>query len=178
LLIACKYEEIYFPEIRDFVYVCDRAYNSFQILAMESEILSTLSFIILPCSPLRFLQILNKELNLSLFNYHFCLYMIDLMLLDYKNLKYLPSLTICSCIFIILKIGRINLFDLEYFKKFCLIKNTTQGTGRKELELEIKECASIICFILDNLDSYPFLRKIRDKYSKTEYSEVSNFRLG
>lgn len=28
MMIACKYEEIYSPEIDDFVYICDNAYTS------------------------------------------------------------------------------------------------------------------------------------------------------
>jgi len=27
MMIACKYEEIYSPEIDDFVYICDNAYK-------------------------------------------------------------------------------------------------------------------------------------------------------
>lgn len=39
LFIACKYEEIYAPELKDFVYVCDHAYNKEEILEMEGRIL-------------------------------------------------------------------------------------------------------------------------------------------
>ena len=37
LLIASKYEEIYPPELRDLVYICDRAYSKSEILKMEEE---------------------------------------------------------------------------------------------------------------------------------------------
>jgi hypothetical protein len=33
LLIAAKYEEIYVPEIEDFVYICAKAYNRQQVLS-------------------------------------------------------------------------------------------------------------------------------------------------
>jgi cyclin B len=39
MLVACKYEEIYAPEIRDFIYMTDKAYSKEQILQMEREIL-------------------------------------------------------------------------------------------------------------------------------------------
>jgi cyclin B len=32
MFIACKYEEIYAPELKDFVYVCDKAYTKEDIL--------------------------------------------------------------------------------------------------------------------------------------------------
>ena len=39
MFIACKYEEIYPPELKDFVFVCDKAYSKEEILDMESRIL-------------------------------------------------------------------------------------------------------------------------------------------
>lgn len=44
MLIASKYEEIWAPEVRDFVYISDRAYSRDQILAMEKAMLNTLGF--------------------------------------------------------------------------------------------------------------------------------------
>ena len=39
MFIASKYEEIYPPDLRDFVYVTDKAYTKKQILSMEGKIL-------------------------------------------------------------------------------------------------------------------------------------------
>ena len=39
MLIASKYEEIYAPEIRDFIYMTDKAYTKEQVLKMERDIL-------------------------------------------------------------------------------------------------------------------------------------------
>ena len=44
LLIASKYEEIYPPELRDLVYICDHAYRKEEILQMEENILKTLEY--------------------------------------------------------------------------------------------------------------------------------------
>jgi hypothetical protein len=38
LMLACKTEEILCPEVDDYVYICDNAYNSEEILKMELEI--------------------------------------------------------------------------------------------------------------------------------------------
>ena len=35
LMLASKYEEIYPPEVRDYVYICDNAYSREEILQME-----------------------------------------------------------------------------------------------------------------------------------------------
>ena len=39
MLIACKYEEIYPPIVRDFVYITDNAYTKEEILEMERKML-------------------------------------------------------------------------------------------------------------------------------------------
>jgi len=44
LLIACKYEEIYPPEVRDCVYITDRAYTRQEVLDMEQDIVKNLKF--------------------------------------------------------------------------------------------------------------------------------------
>src|SRR6056300_1755735 len=44
MLIASKYEEIWAPEVRDFVYISDRAYTREQILACEKGLLNELAF--------------------------------------------------------------------------------------------------------------------------------------
>ena len=44
MLIATKYEEIYAPEVRDFVYITDNAYTADEILEMEYRILKALDF--------------------------------------------------------------------------------------------------------------------------------------
>lgn len=56
MLIACKYEEIYAPEVRDFVYITDKAYTREEILQMEFSMLSTLDFNITSPSSFRFLE--------------------------------------------------------------------------------------------------------------------------
>lgn len=44
MLIASKYEEMYAPEVADFVYITDNAYTKKEIRDMEGIILRTLDF--------------------------------------------------------------------------------------------------------------------------------------
>lgn len=44
MLIASKYEEMYAPEVADFVYITDNAYQKKDIREMEALILRTLDF--------------------------------------------------------------------------------------------------------------------------------------
>jgi len=60
LLIACKFEEVFPPEVSDCVYITDNAYDKAEILSMEINILTTLDFIV--CIPTGY-HFLNRFLN-------------------------------------------------------------------------------------------------------------------
>jgi len=53
MFIACKYEEIYAPELKNFVYITDRAYTKEEILNMEGNIIQALNFNFTITSPYR-----------------------------------------------------------------------------------------------------------------------------
>ena len=63
MLIACKYEEIYPPELKDFVYITDRAYTKEDVLQMEFRILSVLQFDLTFPTALRFLERFTKVIG-------------------------------------------------------------------------------------------------------------------
>jgi hypothetical protein len=60
MFIASKYEEIYAPEVNDFVYITDKAYTKQEILDMEYLMLVSLNFNITYPSSLRFLERYTK----------------------------------------------------------------------------------------------------------------------
>ncbi|KAL9261947.1 G2/mitotic-specific cyclin S13-6-like protein [Drosera capensis] len=55
MLLACKYEEIWAPEVKDFVCISDMAYTSEQVLAMEKAILEKLEWNLTVATPYVFL---------------------------------------------------------------------------------------------------------------------------
>lgn len=63
LFIASKYEEIYPPELKDFVYITDRAYTKQDLIQMEYHILSILSFNITFPTAIKFLERFNQYLG-------------------------------------------------------------------------------------------------------------------
>uniref|UniRef100_A0A8C5XI16 Cyclin B2 n=1 Tax=Microcebus murinus TaxID=30608 RepID=A0A8C5XI16_MICMU len=60
LLLASKYEEMFSPNIEDFVYITDNAYTSSQIREMETLILKELKFELGRPLPLHFLRRASK----------------------------------------------------------------------------------------------------------------------
>ncbi|KAL1803154.1 hypothetical protein ACET3Z_031801 [Daucus carota] len=55
MLIACKYEEIWAPEVNDFIAISDNAYNREQVLLMEKSILEKLEWYLTVPTPYVFL---------------------------------------------------------------------------------------------------------------------------
>mmetsp|Transcript_29257 Transcript_29257/g.25868 ORF Transcript_29257/g.25868 Transcript_29257/m.25868 type:complete len:222 (+) Transcript_29257:550-1215(+) len=104
--IACKYEEIYAPEIKDFVYITDNAYEQKDILDLEYEVLRTLGFNVTFPSPFRFLERYAKLTNADTKTFNLAWYLIELSLIEYKMLKYKPSLISSAALFVSLKIQK------------------------------------------------------------------------
>ena len=100
MLIASKYEEIYAPEVRDFVYITDKAYTKEDILKMEQSILSVLDFNVTTPSSYRFLERFAKVINADTPLFNLARYLIELPLIEYRMLKYSPSNIAASAIYL------------------------------------------------------------------------------
>lgn len=96
MFIASKYQEIYAPEVADFVYISDKAYPQEEILCMEAEILNELQFEVTVPSGLTFLQRCMKAARAETgydtqSHMHTALYLIELALQNSAMLRYRPS---------------------------------------------------------------------------------------
>merc|ERR1712228_1136609 len=91
MLIAAKFEEIYPPEVRDFVYITDNAYTKEDILKMEMTILTVLKFVICCPTPGNFLERYQRLNQCSETHYHLMQYVVELALSEAKMIRYSPS---------------------------------------------------------------------------------------
>jgi len=105
MLLASKYEEIYFPEVRDFEYITDKAYNRNQILQMESLVLNTLGFELTVPTAIVFVKRFLKAASASNTTTQLALYFAERTLQEYEMLKYLPSTIAASCVSLALKVN-------------------------------------------------------------------------
>jgi hypothetical protein len=83
LLLAAKYEDIYAPEIKDIVHICDKTYKKEEILNMEVLILNTLSFRITTPSALLFLLRMAKIARCDERQFYLAQYCLELAMADY-----------------------------------------------------------------------------------------------
>ena len=100
LLCAAKYEEIYPPDLRDLVYITDKAYNKREILLMESEILETLSYDLTVPTVHTFLCRHLKAAHADRAMVQMSCYLAERSLQEPSMIKFLPSIISASCVFI------------------------------------------------------------------------------
>ena len=153
LLIACKYEEIFSPEIRDFVCILDRTYEKEDLMEQENLMLKILKFEVTFPTSLRYFEILRVEFGIEEKYYNYGYYLLELCLIDCRFSKYMQAVIATTVCFFLLKIYYKISFR-QFMGKYIKIK-----------ESEIKECLIDICFLIDNIENsiYPAVNK---KYKK------------
>lgn len=91
MLIASKYEEMYAPEINDFVYITDNAYTKSDIRKMEVLILKKLEFNLGRPVPLHFLRRNSKAGEVDADKHTLAKYLMELTIVDYESVHIPPS---------------------------------------------------------------------------------------
>ena len=167
LLIACKYEEIYPPEIKDLIHMTDDAYNRKQVFKMEYEILNALNFNISFPTSLKFLEYFKTKLNLKEKTFYRCLYFIEASLIDYKSSCLNPSLIAATSLFYNI-MNKDKIKEIEYDENN--IVNIT-GYNRKNI-IDSFYCLNNSIKNLENIDNK--YNAIRRKFKLDKYMNVSN----
>ena len=100
LLIASKYEDVCALKVKHCVHLCDNAYNTPDVCAMEGAILRALDFRVVAPTVAAFLDryLLCMRANESSSVQNLAEYFADCTLLDYKILCYRPSLVAASAL--------------------------------------------------------------------------------
>ncbi|XP_074310630.1 G2/mitotic-specific cyclin S13-7 isoform X1 [Silene latifolia] len=101
MLLACKYEEIWAPEVNDFICISDNAYTKEQILAMEKEILGKLEWNLTVATPYVFLlRFIKATLPADNEMENMAFYMAESGLLQYQVVVlFSPSLIAASAVY-------------------------------------------------------------------------------
>lgn len=89
--IASKYEEMYAPEVADFVYITDNAYTKSEIRQMECQILKVLDFELGRPLPLHFLRRNSKAGEVDANTHTLAKYLMELTIVEYDLVHLNPS---------------------------------------------------------------------------------------
>ena len=165
MLIACKYEEIYPPIVKDFVYITDNAYTKEEILEMERKMLQTLDFNIQTTSAFRFLERYFKVAKADTLIFNLSRYLIELSLLHCKTLRFSNSNLAASALYLSLKMTRNPHPWPELLQQHACYS-----------EQAIRPCAKELFILLQEAQSSS-LEAVKKKFALPKFGEVSRIRL-
>merc|ERR1711988_2026815 len=98
MLISSKMEEIYPPEVKDFVYISDKAYTQEEIIQMEQTMLNTLKFQVAFPTVFMFTQQIKVATMCDEKTSRVASFLMDMTLQDYSMLRFRPSLLAAACV--------------------------------------------------------------------------------
>lgn len=104
LLVATKYEEIYPPTVKDYLYISRNAFTRSELLEMEHSILFALEFQLQETSSFRFLERYSKVARGDAVVLNLAQYLLELALLDSKMNQYVPSLQASAALYVALRV--------------------------------------------------------------------------
>lgn len=163
LLIASKYEEIYPPELRDLVYICDRAYSKNEILEMEEIILKKLQYQITIPSAHAFLVRYLKAAHADKKIVQLSCYILDGTLQSYNMLHYLPSQLAAASI---------------YIARRTVGRNSWSPTLLKYAEYREEDIRPVArAIVAEKASASTELRAVNKKYTSSRYGGVANLPL-
>jgi len=100
MLIASKIEEIYAPEVNDFVYITDDAYSANDIKQMELRILKAIKCDLGDPLPINFLRRFSKAGDVDVNMHALAKYVLESIMLDYSMVGVSGSLAAASSLWL------------------------------------------------------------------------------
>lgn len=169
MLLASKYEELYAPETKDFVYISDNAYTKDDIFKMENLIFCSLNFQLFYPSPLTFLGYWMKLFKAKKNEILFSIYSLEITLQENFFIGYCQNSLALASLFCSYKFLRLN-FDQNMQLKFG--ENFDQKIFKgKDFKNTFK---MISCLLLINQNEKQKLTATKRKYSGKKYGQISN----
>ncbi|KAG0559661.1 hypothetical protein KC19_10G121300 [Ceratodon purpureus] len=168
MLLAAKYEEIWAPEVNDFVHISDNAYTRDEVLTMEKNMLNTLKFNLTVPTPYVFIVRLLKaaasdkqEKTVAAQLEMVSWFLVELCLTEYPMIKYAPSLLAAAAV---------------YTAQITVSRDPRWGPALQKhsgySEAQIKDCASLMA-VLHSKAAEGNLTVVHKKYSLAKLLAVA-----
>ncbi|KAJ7565517.1 hypothetical protein O6H91_02G063700 [Diphasiastrum complanatum] len=161
MLVASKYEEIWAPEVQDFVFISDNAYTRDQVLGMEKKMLNTLRFNLTVPTPyvfiVRFLKAAASDQQMIMVAF----FLVELCLTEYTMVKFSPSLLAAAAV----------------YTAQCTLQRTPLWSATLHrhsgyTEEQLKECAGMMVAFHQNAGKGN-LTVVHKKYSNAKFEGVA-----
>jgi len=168
MFIASKFEEINPPELHDWVYITDKAYTKDEVLLMEVNMLTTLSFQIAVPTVAHFFPFLEKANGCNPVHRELAQYIIELGVLDIRMLQYSPSHMVSSALLLSNEIlGRCPAWPQLMVHQ----SHYTEG--------KLRSCADLMrqLFDADRAGAGGQLQAVHKKFSVKERHSVATMRI-
>jgi len=176
LFIACKYEEIYPPEVRDCVHITDNAYDREEVLKMEGDILKELNYQICVPTCYHFLTRYLNCIQASERTQLLASYYAERNLQEYDMLLNSPHLFAAAAIYAALKQQNQEVLRLHYTSSWS--KCIQEESGLEESDLI--PCARVIIKHVGEEPETSSKRRLiaaKKKYAIEKYHCISNLPL-
>lgn len=108
MFIASKVEEMYAPEINDFVYITDNAYSSLEIRETELRILRSINFALGRPLPLHFLRRNSKAGDVDVLQHTVAKYVMEASIVEYDLAQLSPSILAAASLFLSIRLLESN----------------------------------------------------------------------
>lgn len=166
MFIASKYEEIYPPDVGEFVYITDDTYNKRQVLRMEHLVLKVLGFDLSGPTANVFLSQMCQMSKSSDKIHHLAMFLSELSLLHGdKFLQYPPSMIAAASLALSRHaMGRECNVEVTWPEEMIALTGYTCET--------LKECLVSLHSTWREAATSP-QQAIRDKYKSSKYHQVS-----
>jgi len=167
LLLASKYEEIYPPSVKDFVYISDNTYRKEEVFAMETDVLSALEFSLTVATIKNFLRRFLKAAFAKDTTHMLANFLCELSLHEYTFMKFLPSVVAAAAVYLALRTVKTPeswSTTLEYY------------THLTPAHPDVRACI-IELHALHKVGPRSYTQAVHDKYSIPNYYKVSNHKV-
>lgn len=160
LFLACKYEEIYSPDLNELLSTTNNVFFKEQVVQLEKDVLKMLDFAITKPTSVKFFYRFAEIFELNGSGFSFGLYLLELGL-DHRVITYKPSVIATSAVLVT---------HILFHKELCKLKSILI------IDTEIKNCASQLIKLLEFARENP-LKSVWEKYSKRRHYCVSSLTL-
>jgi hypothetical protein len=160
--IASKFEEIYPPDLMDFVVICDQLYSKKEIIKMEMVMLRVLKFELGRPLPLHFLRRNSKAAHADPKIHSMAKYIMEVTLLDHECSAWKPSLLAAASLNVTLKI--ISNCETTW--------NETLAHYSKYTEQQLGPFVAKVCQVLRKIENSRF-QNCKRKYAASKLQEIS-----